>query len=349
MRVFLFAFMFLVGNSNSLSAQDPIFGQFYAAPNHLNPAMTGLFQGSVRVNLNYREQWQSIMPSTPFRTMGASFEWRNRALKNDYFTLAFNALRDQVGTSNFTTTRGNIGFSYAKQLSGGRYQSSDQFLIAGGQVGAGQHKLNYEKLWFSRQFDASSGDVNLTLSNGENFTQTSTDMYLDFNAGLLWYALFDDNLSIYAGGAMFHLNSPNISFLGDANEVLSRRWLLNVGGEIPFSKQLSILPGFMITGQNVSRTMMMGGNLRYTNRDWREVALRAGVFGQVSNKLEDEMLFHSLIFGATLEMEKWSIGISYDVNVSSVSALSNGRGAYELSFIYVQPAKYREKVKCPKY
>ena len=46
----------------------------------------------------------------------------------------------------------------------------------------------------------------------------NTDIYLDFNAGLLWYALFADNQSLYFGGAIQHLNTPNISFLENVDE-----------------------------------------------------------------------------------------------------------------------------------
>lgn len=342
----LFAFLFFHFN---VSAQDPIFGQFSAAPVHLNPAMSGVFQGQFRLNLNYREQWQSIMPSTPFRTFGASFELRQRVGKGDHATFSLAALNDRAGTSHFQTSRGNLGFSYSKQLGGSRYRTNDQYLIAGAQLGMGQHTLGYQNLWFSKQFDSNTERVDPNLTNGENFQNDATNTYLDFNAGILWYALLDDNFSIYAGGSLFHINEPNISFLDNKDESLYRRWVGHIGGEIPFNKQLSLLPAVLYTTQGASRTTIFGGNLRYNNRDWQEVALRAGIWGQASNKLANEILLNALIFNAALELERWTLGLSYDVNTSAVANLSNGRGAFELSLIYVHPAKYREKVKCPKY
>jgi len=41
-------------------AQDPGFSQFFASPLTLNPALTGKFNGIVRVAGNYRNQWPSI-------------------------------------------------------------------------------------------------------------------------------------------------------------------------------------------------------------------------------------------------------------------------------------------------
>src|SRR6187549_4036717 len=44
---------------NPVTAQDPQFSQFYAAPLYLNPAFAGATQQG-RVGMNYRNQWPSI-------------------------------------------------------------------------------------------------------------------------------------------------------------------------------------------------------------------------------------------------------------------------------------------------
>src|SRR6202007_1542836 len=41
-------------------AQDPGFSQFFASPLTLNPALTGKFNGTLRVAGNYRNQWPAI-------------------------------------------------------------------------------------------------------------------------------------------------------------------------------------------------------------------------------------------------------------------------------------------------
>jgi hypothetical protein len=42
------------------NAQDPGFSQFFASPLTLNPALTGKFNGVLRVAGNYRNQWPAI-------------------------------------------------------------------------------------------------------------------------------------------------------------------------------------------------------------------------------------------------------------------------------------------------
>src|ERR1700733_1793510 len=41
-------------------AQDHMYSQFFNSPLYLNPALTGQFQGDLRMNLIYRNQWTAV-------------------------------------------------------------------------------------------------------------------------------------------------------------------------------------------------------------------------------------------------------------------------------------------------
>ncbi|MCB0584279.1 MAG: PorP/SprF family type IX secretion system membrane protein [Phaeodactylibacter sp.] len=330
-------------------AQDPRFSQFYAAPTELNPAMIGVYEGKFRLIANYRELYSSILASHPFRTIAASFDMRQRVQQQDYFGFGFSVLRDDAGISEFHRTKANVGASFMKQLGGSKYSPYDQYLIAGAQLGFGQHGLNWQRLWFSEQFDVGGGFVDDNAPSGENFDKRTTGLYLDFNAGLLWYILFEDHLSLYAGGALHHLNSPNVSFLEGSEDPLHTRWTGHAGGEIPFTRELSFLPAVAVMGQNTHFSTTFGGNFRYTNRDWKEVAIRAGGWVHFSNELESGVAMDAVVATAILEMERWNFGISYDITTSLLATANNSRGAFELSFIYTQPAHWRTSVKCPNF
>ena len=331
-------------------AQDPRFSQFYASPLNLNPALTGVFEGQWRVVANYRELYASILDDNPYRTISASFDYRYRVMQGDYLSFGVSALRDEVGIANFSRTRGNFSLSFLKQLGGGsRYSSYDQYLVAGAQIGVGQRGFDFGNLWFSQQFNTEQAVIDLGSSSGENFPSQKTDAYLDFNAGILWYAVFEENRSIYFGGAYHHLNTPNISFLENSDEVLPAKWVGHVGGELPFNDQLSILPAVAVMGQNQSFSTTVGANFRYTNKDWREVAIRAGGWVHLANKLDSGMDIDAFIVSAILEMERWNLGISYDITTSTLATANNSRGAFELSLIYTHPEKSRYRVNCPNF
>lgn len=329
-------------------AQDPHLAQFYAAPVYTNPALMGVFDGRFRAVVNYREQWGSIINSNPFRTIAGSFEMKHRIGRNDFLSYGLQVMNDQVGTSVYTRNTAALGISYTKQLTGGRYGGGDQFLVAGAQVGGGQHSIQGDKLWFSNQFMFDTEQIDFSAPSGENLRSMS-DFFTDFSAGLVWYAVFDDNMSVYAGGALHHINAPRISFFesGDAGE-LSMKWTGQIGGELPLSRELSLLPGVIVMGQGSSLKTIFGTNFRYTNRDWREVAVRIGVWGDLANDLDSGLSAPAMIYTAILEMGRWNVGVSYDVNVGSLTAPTNSRGALEISAIYVHPSRERVRVKCPK-
>lgn len=334
---------------NALYGQDPRLSQFYAAPLQWNPAMIGVYPGKVRFAATYRELYASILKDQPFRTLATSFDTRFRTAHRDYIGLGFTLMRDQVGLSRYASTQGNVGLSFMKQLNGGsRYATNDQYLVAGAQVGFGQRSFDWQQLWFSNQFDTQGGFINFDAPNGEAFEEGGTSFYLDFNAGLLWYALFDENASFYVGGALHHINSPNIAFLGGEEDRLYRRWVAHTGGELPISNELSILPGVIFMTQGPSMSSTAGANFRYTHREWKELALRAGGWVHLNNGPDQGFGLDAVIFTAVLELERWNLGFSYDVTSSSLSEANNSRGALEISLTYFHPEKSRYRVNCPK-
>ncbi|MEL6923643.1 MAG: PorP/SprF family type IX secretion system membrane protein, partial [Bacteroidota bacterium] len=229
------------------------------------------------------------------------------------------------------------------------YGNNDQFLIAGAHIGAGQQSLNFSDLWFSRQFDQDQAIVDFDADSGEGNLNNTSDVYLDFSAGILWYALMGENTNIYAGASMLHINGPNISFVDGSTESLYNRIVVHVGGELMMTRNLSFLPGVAYMKQGPSMEINAGGNFRFTNHDWREIAIRTGLWARVANRLDNSVLMDALIVNAVLELERFNLGISYDVNTSSLIGASNSRGAFEVSFIYTTQERTRSRVNCPKF
>jgi type IX secretion system PorP/SprF family membrane protein len=354
---------FSVGN---LQAQDALFSQYYAAPLHVNPALMGVYDGQMRFNANYRQQWSGgVFSDIPIRQIHASFDYRFRIADGDYLSFGINALEDETGAaSKLKSTRGNLGVSYMKQLGGNRYRSSDQYLVAGVQVGMGQNRLGTGDLWFDRQYDSSNIRIDQTLSSGE--IEPTSNNYLDINAGLLWYAVMDKDKSVYVGGSMHHITKPNISYFGNKAENLKRRFTVHAGGEFPMNDQLSLMPAAMATLQNPSLSVQLGTNFRYSNNDWDEVAIRVGAWYRLVNKYvwingdltnqnviqesaKTSILGDALTVTGMLEINKWLIGVSYDIHTSSIVRPTNGRNAFEISLIYIAPERIPYRTLCPKF
>ena len=92
---------------------------------------------------------------------------------------------------------------------------------------------------------------------------------------------------------------------------------------------------------------MPGYTARYKHKDWKEIALRAGVW---SRFVAGEEFVESIVFGTTFEYESILFGLSYDVTTSSLVQANSRRGSIELSFQYInRNTKYRSPITCPKF
>lgn len=329
-----------------LEAQDPRFAQFYAAPDQLNPALTVVYEGRMRFIANYRDQWSSVLNDVPFRTVAAHLDYRFNIAGNDYLAIGVNGMKDQAGTSRLNRVNGNLNMGFMKYLGGGRKKS--YYLVAGAQLGLRQHSVDWSDLWFSQQFDISNEIVDFNLPSGETENRKSP-LAPDFSAGVLWYTISGDN-SFYVGGAMYHINSPNLSIFDGGNDPLERRIVGHLGGELVLDDHISLLPAAAIYIQGPATDFNIGANLRYSSNENDELALRIGGWAHVVNKEENSYSFEAFTVTAMLEMQSWMLGLSYDINTSELTPASNSRGAFEASFIYLLPEKQRRvKVRCPKF
>ena len=90
----------------NVTAQDPQFSQFYAAPLYLSPSFAGMTQ-QARAGINYRNQWPSIEAS--FLTYSAYFDYYFA----DYYSgVGFLLNRDTEGLAGLNSTSVALQYSY---------------------------------------------------------------------------------------------------------------------------------------------------------------------------------------------------------------------------------------------
>lgn len=347
-KITLCLFVVLSALMPDLRAQDPRFSQYYASPWNLNPALTGVFNGKWRATANYRDQWGSILSPVPFRTYSAAFDARFNTVRNDYASFGVGAMHDEAGTARFEQNRIHLGGAYLKQLAGGR-NKADHFLSFGAQAGFGQNSIDWNSLWFSRQFDPTTETPNTGSSNGEPTQGDDTNMFFDFNAGLLWYMVFNNDGYFYAGGAMHHINQPSITLTDNDAETMYSRWTGHAGGLFPVTHNFGLQPGILVMRQGPAFETNVGMNIRYSNNDLNELALRFGAWARLGNKLDKGTQMDALVLVSMLEFNRWMLGLSYDVTVSSLTQANNSRGAFEMSITYFHPEQRRSRVQCPKF
>lgn len=334
-----------------VNAQDPRFSQYYANPMRVNPALTGVFDGQVRLQALYREQFTSVAGPEAYKLAAASFEMRLPAGQFDHIGIGLDFLRDEAGTSNFQRLHANLGLSYLKQLSGGRRSAEAQYLVGGAQIGFGQWSFEANRLWFSSQFDPGTISVNEEQNSGEDFEGQEYRLHMSINAGLLWYALLGENASLYIGAGIYHANNPNIAFANNYFQPLDRRWVGHVGGELPLNDDLSILPTAIHMRQGPASSTTIGTQLKYYGRNMSDLDMKLGLWLHAGQRPASSFQLESIIISTVFEMPSFAIGLSYDFTGSPLTLVNEGRGALEINiaYKYLQERGRNYRVSCPSF
>jgi hypothetical protein len=113
---FLLHFVTLMILSNVVNGQDLHFSQFYEAPLLRNPALAGLYEGDVRIQGVYRNQWNSV--AFPYQTGSINAEYKFPVGRGeDFLTVGGQVLYDKAGTVQLQTVHMLPMVNFHKSLS----------------------------------------------------------------------------------------------------------------------------------------------------------------------------------------------------------------------------------------
>jgi len=318
-----------------VNAQDPHFSQFFASPLSLNPALTGKFDGTVRVAGNYRNQWPAFNNVYTTSTLSVDFGiLKNKLPDFDTWGIGILMLTDKAGGGVLTNNYIGFSTSYHKSLDEDGFQQ----LGIGFQGTYGQKRLDNSKLVFEDQLTPFGfTGVTQDIFNGANLNIN----YLDVNAGLLYSGSTTDRNNFYIGASMYHINRPKESFKG-GNWNIATRTTISAGGYFPVSDILTLHTSGIYQVQNKATETTIGGalaaNLDQKGADPTNVYL--GTWFRVGD---------AIIPYLGIEFAGMRIGATYDINVSSLKAGSQSRGGMEISIIYIKRPAGFKGIPCPKF
>ncbi|HUC82928.1 MAG TPA: PorP/SprF family type IX secretion system membrane protein [Flavisolibacter sp.] len=321
----------------SAKAQDPNFSQFFSSPLTLNPALTGKFEGVVRVAGNYRNQWPTI--NNAYTTYTASIDagiLKNKIPEFDQFGVGVLGFSDKSGNGVLQNNAFALSTSYHKSLDENGYSQ----LGLGFQGSFVTKNLDVTKVKFLDQLRA-DGFTGLTQ---EVFSQASLNIsYFDLNVGALYNGTTDGSNNYYVGVSMYHITRPKETFNG-GTYVLDPRLTLQAGGRLPLAESDAVHFSAIHSRQaNAVNTVLGGAYMMNVNGDSQSPTnLYLGSWFRLGD---------AVIPYVGLEFGSFHIGATYDVNVSSLKPGSNMRGGAEFSLVYVKKPNdpYAKSVTCPRF
>lgn len=156
----------------------------------------------------------------------------------------------------------------------------------------------------------------------------------------------DNATTYYIGASGYHFTTPRNSFFGDNDINLNVRWNGTAGISTKLSEDYSLHAhanyGHQGKNKEIIAGALVGWNKPNISTEGIMFSLSGGVFYRVSD---------AIIPVLELKYKDFSIGASYDMNVSKLKAASNLRGGFELTVfktgLFKNPSFQKSRTICP--
>ncbi len=310
------------------AAQDIHLSQFYTADHLLNPAKVGDFDGDFRVIGNYRNQWAQIN-SNPINSYLASFDkaYRFYSYEFDYGILV---AHDEFTGYQTKATKVLLSIGSAYTYKGHKFR-------VGLQPGLVFKSTDLDPQTFPGQWDyypdpslSSIGFFNPDAADPDKDNLIKdAQSYFDLNVGVQWSRRMG-KFEPKAGVGINHINRPKDTYFDSPTERLRARKVLYTELNYFLSGNITLQPKFVWMWTSKANELLMGANVEYKLAHKVIPKVFGGVYYRSGAGRNVDALFPIVGFG----YKRFDFGFSYDVNVSSLSAETNRKGAFEFSIVY---------------
>ena len=316
--------LFVFVGSNSFGQQDVHFSQFFSSPLTLNPAKSGMYEGDLRAILNYRNQWGTV--SKAYSTMAASVDVPVlRKMRGGKFGLGLNFFKDDAGDSRMSTMNYALSLAYHLDISGGK---NNHFLSVGFQGGFVQRSISYSNLTWNDQWNGAEFDQD--IGTIDEFGGISVSA-LDLSSGLHWNYTPKPGTRYSAGVSMFHINSPNVGF--NAESPLLKKYTLHGGGDIAFNGgDYGLMPNFVFVLQGPNQYIDIGTEVKiYLQKNTKFTNFKNQMYVSMGPYLR---WGDAMYLVTRFNWNGLTAAVSYDFNLSELTAVSSGVGGFEVMLGY---------------
>lgn len=303
-------------------AQDFHLSQFTTATQLYNPAVTGLFEESLRATVVHRNQWSSIFSG--YKTNLVDVQYKMLSYYNDNFTgFGLSVVQDEAGKAAQRTLsiKGNVAYHLLANSSN---------LISGGlQVGYLQRSIDWTGLAWDAQYNGIEYDP--SMDDKERFL-AQKDGTIDLSAGINWRKKMNSKTKFNTSAAIHHTNQ-SLQFIRKGNEryryrqtvtasLFSKGDLIEMRYDALYQRQGGAME-IMVGGMGTYR---LGGDSRYTTVKTSS-AISAGVFYRWKDAIHPMVAFE---FKRTV-----MLGVGYDIRIGKMEGVTSMVGGPEINLTYL--------------
>lgn len=314
-------------------SQDVHLSQFYNSDHFLNPAKVGDYDGDFRLTMNYRNQWRQI-DKQPINTYILSFDHMFLVKKHE-FDAGIYVVSDRFSGSEFnviSNSNTNYFVNNTKLLASiaSYYYLKENKFRFGIQAGLSMRATDPQNQTFDSQWVYVLGDFDKLLSSNEEINNP-TKKNVDLNVGMEWsrkIGSFEPKI----GFSIHHINRPKESFWDNSTERLRARKVLFAETFYKINQKFSLHPKLLFMWTTKTNDLVLGSNVSM-KLDVKNIPM---IYFGMHYRHGFVRIVDGLIPTIGTKYKKFDIGLSYDINLSSLSnsSYSNRKGSFELSLIY---------------
>lgn len=304
-----------------VSGQDLHYSQFYNSPQNINPALTGLFQGTSRYLGSVRDQWRFV--PVPWFTMSGAYDTKIPSKGNEkvLFGVGGNFNHDRQGDSKMNLSALNVQLAT-------HYVLSPKHIFSGGlTLGFASRGFDTRSLTWDKQWD---GEVfNSSLPSGESFGNLERIYFLETGFGLNYRYQRSARTYIDAGAAVLHLLEPNQAFYNNRDAQLPQRFSLSLISNWKLTHALDLQVHALQQVQGAYEETLGGALVKIYMSQARGKALQLHLgLGYRTSE--------SLIPTAAIQYNNYYVGLSYDVDTNDYNDIvGSNKGGPEVHFRYI--------------
>ncbi len=321
-------------------SQDVHYSQYFNSPFNLNPGLTGVFDGNIRLHGNYKFQWGR--PDANYRSLDVGADVKfvkscridiNDRDKN-YFSLGGIINTDRAGDLDLTATGFNLLGSYSLGI------GNNVLLTPGISVG-----------YINRGFDFAEA---FWPETGQGSTDPGIDNdnlnYFDLSGGVNLRYQKSSRKVLDLGASLYHWLSPSQKFSSSTSYDSDLAQKLNLYGMLNW-KLASRLDGIingLYSSQNPYQEIVVNGQVKLFLDSGLSKALFLGAGVRIADTGDSNIdAWYPMI---ALQLNNFYASFSYDVNISAFDWATSGRGGPEVALRYIicKPRKQPFKP-CPIY
>lgn len=316
MKLKLLFTILLVSFSIKVSAQDPIFTQFYLVPEKINPAFTGI-ANTWSAGLIHRRQWPDGN-----RKIDTQYGYFNNIISQQ-IGVGMTVLNHNEVFTNYNFLQVNGVFSYRIEL------NYDWRMRFGLETGFGRKDYNFGSLLLEDQININDGSISSGSIDPGVLGYNNKINFFDLSVGIVI-----DQENVWIGAAVKHLTRPNIAFIENGNVPLDMMLSLHGGYYFEFfdspSKLIPEGTNLLLTGnymrQSQYNRLDLGAIMEFPRFSLGVIAAT-----NLERKSENSHILTSLNPVMSLKLGEFTFGYSYDLNTSKIGRT---QGVHELTLTW---------------